>query len=62
MEDVDFVRRLGRRRIVMLDVAALTSAARYRRGGYLRRSARNLLCLGLYYVGLPPRAIARLYG
>lgn len=61
MEDVDIVRRIGRRRLDMLDVAAVTSAVRYRRSGYLRRSARNLICLGLYFLGLPPGAIARIY-
>jgi len=62
MEDVDLIRRIGRRRLRMLEVAAKTSPQRYRRGGYWRRPARNLLCLGLYYLGLPPRFLARLYG
>ena len=62
MEDVDLVRRVGRARLTLLDAAAVTSAERYRRAGYLRRSARNLMCLGLYFAGLPTRAIARLYG
>ena len=61
MEDVDIVRRIGRRRLDTLDVAAVTSAVRYRRSGYLRRSGRNLICLGLYFLGVPPGAIARLY-
>ncbi len=61
MEDVDFVRRIGRRRLDVLDVAAVTSAVRYRRSGYLRRSGRNLICLGLYFLGVPPGAIARIY-
>jgi rSAM/selenodomain-associated transferase 2 len=61
MEDVEIVRRLGRGRIELLDVAAVTSAARFRRGGYLRRPARNLVCVGLYFLGFPPGAIARLY-
>ncbi|MBL28705.1 MAG: glycosyl transferase family 2 [Rhodospirillaceae bacterium] len=61
MEDVALVRRIGRRRLVMLDIAAVTSAARYRRG-YLRRSARNLVCLSLYFAGVPPRTLKRLYG
>ena len=61
MEDVDMVRRIGRRRLDALDVAAVTSAVRYRQGGYLRRSALNLFCLGLYFLGVPPREIARLY-
>lgn len=62
MEDVDIVRRIGRRRLAMLEAAALTSAARYRRGGYLARPARNLTCLGLYFLGVPPAAIAKIYG
>jgi rSAM/selenodomain-associated transferase 2 len=61
MEDVDLVRRLGRRRLVALDVAAVTSAEKWQRQGWSRRSLRNLLCLGLYFVGVPPRLIVRLY-
>jgi rSAM/selenodomain-associated transferase 2 len=62
MEDVDLVRRIGRWRLAALPAAARTSAARYRRSGYLVRSARNLLCLTLYFIGVPPRALRRLYG
>ncbi len=61
MEDVDLVRRIGRRNIDLLPVAAVTSAERWRRDGWLARSARNLLCLTLYFLGVPPRAIAVLY-
>ena len=62
MEDVDMVRRIGRRRLVMLAPTMVTSGARYRRWGVTVRGLRNLTCLGLYFLGLPPRAIARLYG
>jgi rSAM/selenodomain-associated transferase 2 len=62
MEDVDLVRRLGRRRLTVLDAAAVTSARRWRQDGWLRRSARNLLCLTLFYAGVPAERIARLYG
>jgi rSAM/selenodomain-associated transferase 2 len=61
MEDVDLVRRIGRRRLRLLAAAAVTSAERWRRDGWLRRSARNLACLGLYTVGVPPERIARFY-
>lgn len=61
MEDVDLVRRIGRRRLHLLRAKALTSAARYRRDGYLRRSARNLSCLALYYAGVAPDKIADRY-
>lgn len=61
MEDVDLVRRIGRRRIVMLDAVAITSAERYRRDGYLLRPLRNALCLGFYALGVPPRLIAAIY-
>jgi rSAM/selenodomain-associated transferase 2 len=61
MEDVDLVRRLGRARLRGLEVAAVTSAEKWRREGWRRRSARNLLCLGLWFCGVPPRWIARIY-
>ncbi len=61
MEDVDRVRRLGRHRLLGLDVAAVTSAAKWQRDGWYRRTARNLLCLALYFAGVPPRLIVRVY-
>jgi hypothetical protein len=60
MEDVDLVRRLGSRRLVMLRTPAVTSAIRYRRG-YARRIARNLSCLTLFYLRAPMSLIERLY-
>ena len=62
MEDVDLVRRIGKARLVPLAADAVTSAARYRRHGYLRRSLRNLCCLALWQIGVPVRVVARLYG
>jgi rSAM/selenodomain-associated transferase 2 len=62
MEDVDLVRRLGRRRINMLRSRAITSAERFRDDGYVHRSARNLLCLTLYLLRVPISTIQRIYG
>lgn len=62
MEDVDLVRRIGRRNLVALDADAVTSAERYERHGWLARPMRNLGCLALYFAGLPPAVIRRLYG
>ncbi len=62
MEDVDLVRRIGRRRLSVLKSAAVTSAARYEQGGYVGRPLRNLLVLSLYFAGVPPRLLTRLYG
>ena len=56
------VRRLGRRRLARIGVRAVASAARYRRGGYWRRPLRNLFCLALYFAGVAPARIARIYG
>ena len=61
MEDVALVRRLGRRRIKTLRSRAVTSAARYRRDGYVARVARNLACLLLYGLRVPPDVIRRIY-
>jgi len=62
MEDVDLVRRIGRRQLVALDAEAKTSAARYERDGWTLRPLRNLFCLGLFALGVPPHLIARIYG
>ncbi len=62
MEDVDLVRRIGRRRLTVLPVRAETSARRWREDGWFARSARNLVCLALFFVGVPAARIARLYG
>jgi rSAM/selenodomain-associated transferase 2 len=61
MEDVELIRRIGRARLGALPAAAVTGAERWRREGYLRRSARNLTCLSLWFLGVPPRIIQRLY-
>lgn len=61
MEDVDLVRRIGASRLRPLRAAALTSAARWRRDGWVRRSARNMLCLMSYAFGASPERVARLY-
>ena len=62
MEDVELIRRVGRRRLVFLETEALTSALRYEREGYLKRGLRNLACLALYRLGVRAETIARLYG
>ena len=62
MEDVALIRRIGRKRLAILDHAAITSAARYRRDGWLLRPARNVALVTLYFLGVPPRLLARLYG
>ena len=62
MEDVDLVRRIGHRRLVILPISARTSAARWRSQGWTARSLRNVTCLSLYLLGVPPRLLHRLYG
>jgi rSAM/selenodomain-associated transferase 2 len=61
LEDVEFARRLGRRRLAPLGAPLHASARRYRKEGYIRRPLRNLLCLSLYFMRVPARHIARLY-
>ena len=62
MEDVALARRLGRARLQPLGATILTSPSRYRRDGYWHRPLRNVLCLSLYFLGVPPAHIAKLYG
>lgn len=62
MEDVDMVRRIGRRRLTILPTVATTSAARYRRDGWLRRSLSNIALVTLFHLGADPAWLRRLYG
>lgn len=62
MEDVAIIRQIGRHRLCVLNARAITSATRWQRHGWLRRSARNLACLGLYFAGVSPAVIAKVYG
>ncbi|WP_238364286.1 TIGR04283 family arsenosugar biosynthesis glycosyltransferase [Mesobacterium pallidum] len=59
MEDVALVRALGV--VEMLAAEAVTSARRYRQGGWLRRGTRNLWTLARYAMGVPPERLARDY-
>lgn len=61
MEDVALAHRL-KGRLRSLPATATTSAAKYERDGWLRRPFRNLLCLTLYFAGVPPEKIRKLYG
>jgi len=62
MEDVEFVRRLVRAgRMVELPLPLLTSARRWRRDGWFRRSTMNVLLVALYYIGVRPERLARWY-
>jgi rSAM/selenodomain-associated transferase 2 len=60
MEDVALARRLGRR-LVALDAVAVTSAERYARRGWVRRGARNLSTLALWFAGVRPERLAEHY-
>lgn len=62
MEDVSFLRRIGRARLVHLETQAYTSASRYRRDGWWVRPAWNLTLLGLYFLGASPNWLKRRYG
>jgi len=61
MEDVDIIRRIGRSGLCVLPTHITTSARRYQRDGYWKRPVRNLGLLSLYFLGVPPRLLARLY-
>jgi rSAM/selenodomain-associated transferase 2 len=61
MEDVDIVRRLGRRLLVPLTAIAQTSGEKFARGGWWARPARNSMLLAAYMLGVRPDVLARWY-
>ena len=60
-EDVDIIRRIGRRRLVHFNSRAVTSALSYQTGGFYFRPIKNLMLLLLYYFGVSPHYLVNLY-
>ena len=56
LEDLDLVRKLGRKRITHLRARAVTSPARLQREGYVKRALRNSACLTLFMLRAARRA------
>ncbi len=61
MEDVDIIRRIGRKHLALLKTPVMTSFARYRKDGFFHRIYRNLSCLALYFIGVAPARILQRY-
>ena len=62
LEDLDLIRRLKQRgEVAVLPLEATTSARRYLENGIGRTVARNWLIWALYFSGVPPQRLARLY-
>ncbi len=61
MEDVEIMRRVGGRRLVLFDTEAVTSAEKYRRDGYDKRAWRNLTLMARYLMGADPVELAKAY-
>lgn len=61
LEDVEFVRRIGRGKMRIIQANATTSAAKYRRDGWRKRTWRNLGLVLRFYLGARPHDLARLY-
>ena len=61
MEDVMLVRAIGKRNLVQLNAEARTSAAKYERDGWHRRSFRNAVLITRFLMGASPETLAKHY-
>lgn len=61
MEDVSIARRLGRRRIELIQTRALTSGTKQTRDGWIIRSLKNIWLVARYHFGADPEKLARVY-
>jgi rSAM/selenodomain-associated transferase 2 len=62
LEDYDFARRLSKAgRLALLEDPIWVSDRRWRKSGLLQTLWSWFLIQGLYYLGVPPRLLARLY-
>ncbi len=62
LEDLDFARRLKRHgRLALIKAPVETAARRFLRQGVLRTIVTNWLIWALYFIGVDPSSLARLY-
>ena len=61
MEDVMIVRAISKKRLVILDAEARTSAAKYERDGWRKRAWRNAWLLSRFLMGASPETLSKLY-
>lgn len=62
LEDIDFARRLKRLgKVAIIGDPVTTSARRFERGGIFSTIANNWLIFGLYFSGVSPHRLAKLY-
>ncbi|MGH8245394.1 MAG: TIGR04283 family arsenosugar biosynthesis glycosyltransferase [Gammaproteobacteria bacterium] len=62
LEDVDFLRRLGRYgRFVVLPSSVVTSARRFLRHGIVLQQLTNIAVVALFELGVPAQRLTRLY-
>ncbi len=61
MEDVSLARGL-KGQLRQIPATAMTSAAKYERGGWIRRGGRNIWTLIRFFAGVAPAKLAKAYG
>ncbi|GAB5457193.1 MAG: TIGR04283 family arsenosugar biosynthesis glycosyltransferase [Henriciella sp.] len=61
MEDVKIAQAIGKHRLTILSAEARTSAAKYERDGWRKRSSRNTALLLRYLLGAKPEKLAKDY-
>ena len=61
MEDVQIVRAIGKKRLRILGAEARTSADKYDRDGWRKRSWHNAWLITRYLLGASPEKLAKLY-
>ena len=61
MEDIDIIQRISNHRLENLSALAITSANKFKKDGYILRPLRNLFCLCLFFIGVPPKIIVDFY-
>lgn len=60
-EDVDIIRKLGRKRLTYIGCALTTDASKYERDGFFQRGWRNIKLARRYYKGEAPEDLLKEY-
>ncbi len=61
MEDIALIKKIDKKYIIPIETEISTSFKKYAKEGPLKRSSKNLFCQILYFVGIKPEVINKIY-
>ncbi len=61
MEDVNIIKRIAAKNLILINSHVITDASKYIKNGWMKKSILNFICLSLYFIGYDINKIHKIY-